>query len=131
VRATLHDELMREVGFETDYHRDLALRRERRRQTLRRDLLLALSVVAFVGALAAFVEWIIEVSGNRAHVPQALLGAAVAAGFVGGAANWLAGRMAPDEEQHRRSIFLRILPVPWTLVDRVRERITRRREVEA
>jgi cytochrome c-type biogenesis protein CcmH/NrfG len=35
VRATLHDELMREAGFETDYHRELARRHEERRQRVR------------------------------------------------------------------------------------------------
>jgi hypothetical protein len=32
VRATLHDELMHEAGFETDYHRKLERRRDRRRR---------------------------------------------------------------------------------------------------
>ena len=133
-KATLHDELMREAGFETDYYRDLALRRERRRQTLRRRILLALSVGAFVGGLVAAVAWIIEVSGNTAHVPRGLLAAAVAAGGLGGIANWLARRMASDEdgEEHpRRTILPRILGAPLTLASQVRGWITRRREVEA
>jgi len=46
VRATLHDELMREAGFETDYHHDLEERRARRRRwTIR---LLGLAVYAAI-----------------------------------------------------------------------------------
>ena len=134
MRATLHDELMHEAGFETDYYRELAARRERRRQKLRRDALRVLSVVAFVCALGAFGGWIVEVSGNSAHVPQALLAAAALATTVGGIAKWLAGRMASaedGEEQPRRSILLRILAPSLTLANWVREQIARRREIEA
>jgi fatty acid desaturase len=34
VRATLHDELMRKAGFETDYHRQLEKRQTRRRRRI-------------------------------------------------------------------------------------------------
>jgi len=51
-RATLHDELMREAGFETDYHRDLELRRERRRRarawTLAHALLIGLLIAGLI-----------------------------------------------------------------------------------
>jgi hypothetical protein len=138
VRATQHDELMREAGFETDYYVELERRRERRRQTLRRDILLALSAVAFVGALAGFggfVGWI-AITGTRAHFPRALLAAAALAGPVGATAGWLAGRITRDEEvedRRRRSLSSRILvpPVVRPLLGRVRERVERRREIEA
>jgi hypothetical protein len=53
VRATLHDELMREAGFEGDYYVELARRREGRRKKLRRDVLRATTVATSVGAVVA------------------------------------------------------------------------------
>ena|SRR5919109_2118077 len=51
VRATLHDELMHEVGFETDYHRELGRRRERRRHARAWTLAHALLIVLLIAAV--------------------------------------------------------------------------------
>jgi fatty acid desaturase len=48
VRATLNDELMREAGFESDYHRELE-----ERQTRRRKRIILLIVLAATAAIEA------------------------------------------------------------------------------
>jgi hypothetical protein len=51
MKSTLHDELMREAGFESDYHTELTRRRERRQQKLRVTLLRAVRVAAVFAVL--------------------------------------------------------------------------------
>jgi polyferredoxin len=50
-RATLHDELMREAGFETDYHREIERRRERRRHARAWTIAHALLIVLLIAAV--------------------------------------------------------------------------------
>lgn len=124
MKATLHDELMREAGFENDYHRELARRRERRRRNLRRDVLRFVSIVAFVGALAVVGNIIVDTTHSASHVPQALLYGVPTAIFVGMLADLLVTRMTGE----KRPVFARAAPAA---VDRVWAWIARRREVEA
>ena len=51
MRATLHDELMHEAGFETDYHREVERRRERRRHARAWTTANALLIVLLVAAV--------------------------------------------------------------------------------
>ena len=51
MRATLHDELMHEAGFETDYHRELERRRDRRRRARAWTVANALLVVFLVAGV--------------------------------------------------------------------------------
>ena len=102
MRATLHDELMREAGFESDYHVELARGRERRRQTLRRDVLRATPVVAFVGAVAGSIAWIIETAGKSRHLPWALLLVLFGLATVGAVAEILERRLTLDENERPR-----------------------------
>ena len=95
MKATLHDELMREAGFETDYEVGHADRRQQRRQRLRR----AMREVAVAGPLVWFAAGTVDFMGG--HVPRALFGAALAAGVVGAVADWLLGRMTRDERDRR------------------------------
>ena len=59
MRATLQDELMREAGFETDYHRELEHRRERRRQARGWALAhAALGVFLFAGLIQLWADYL-------------------------------------------------------------------------
>ena len=51
MKATLHDELMHEAGFETDYHRELERRRDRRRRARAWTVANALLVVFLVAGV--------------------------------------------------------------------------------
>ena len=51
MRATLHDELMHEAGFETDYHRELERRRQRRRRARAWTVANALLVVLLIAGV--------------------------------------------------------------------------------
>jgi hypothetical protein len=110
VRATLHDELMREAGFETDRSLKHAGRRRQRRQRLRR----AMREVAVAGPLVWLAAGTVEWMGG--HVPRALFGVALAAGVVGTLADWLLGRVARDEGEQPRRRLLRMwkgITRPW------------------
>jgi peptidoglycan/LPS O-acetylase OafA/YrhL len=75
VRATLHDELMYEAGFEVDYFQELERRRERRRRlTVRLAVLVVSSVVVVASA--------VELLGDYFPVPDAITGVALAVGAV-------------------------------------------------
>jgi hypothetical protein len=113
VRATLHDELMREAGFESDYYVELAQRREWRRERLRRDILRTTTLVAFVGAIAGGVVVIVGMAGKTAHVPSALWGAIVLMAGLGTFAQWLQNRMAGDESDPRRPGLWERITRPW------------------
>src|SRR5947207_11922192 len=68
VRATLHDELMREAGFESDYYAEVSRRREERRRRTRSArhrvlvlwyrLLLLLCLVAATANLVGLVHYV-------------------------------------------------------------------------
>ena len=51
MRATLHDELMHDAGFETDYHRELEQRRERRHRARAWTVAKALVIVLIVAGV--------------------------------------------------------------------------------
>jgi hypothetical protein len=51
VRATLHDQLMSEAGFETEYHRDVARRQATRKRITRAAASFAAALGAFSGLL--------------------------------------------------------------------------------
>jgi hypothetical protein len=51
VRATLHDELMREAGFETEYDSEVVRRRAARRRIARGGASFAVALGAFSGML--------------------------------------------------------------------------------
>jgi hypothetical protein len=98
VRVTLHDELMREAGFETDYYVERARRREERRRKLKVELLRAVRAVAVVAILLATVLPLLDVfSGSplvlRAPYPVLLLPL-----LVGWAADYLLDRMRGEGE---------------------------------
>jgi hypothetical protein len=76
-KATLHDELMREAGFESDYHRE----RERRRAARRRTELLGLMGVIFLCSLAGGVAWLNE--WLPLPIPRGLILGLVTVGVVG------------------------------------------------
>jgi hypothetical protein len=107
VRATLHDELMREAGFESDYYRELARRRELRRTKLRRDVLRSTRIAAFIGAVAAPILWILDVGHKTDHLPGALVVTILAVVTIGGAAGWLEDRLTREEGERRprRGLF--------------------------
>ena len=95
VRATLHDELMRDAGLESDCYAEHARRRQQSRQRLRR----ALRPVAIAGWLVWLVAQMVDFMG--AHVPRGLLWAALAAGVVGAVADWVFRRMTRNESDRR------------------------------
>src|SRR5207248_7777058 len=129
VRATLHDELMHEAGFESEYQRELAQRRERGRRNLWRNVLWFASAVAFVGGLAVIGDGIVETTHIR-HVPRVLIFFwASLAIFVGTLADWLVRRMRREEDERpRRPVFVRAV---LAAVERVWAWIASRREIEA
>jgi hypothetical protein len=112
-KATLNDELMREAGFETDYSMEHARRHEQSRQRLRRAMRFVAVAGSFVWLIAETIAWM------GADVPRALLGLALAVGFVGGVADWLLGRMTRDEDDHPRR------GIRW-----LRKRVARQRRLE-
>jgi hypothetical protein len=114
VRATLHDELMREAGFESDYERDLAERRERRLQTRRRDVLRATRVAGFLGAIALGVAWIIETDGKSGRIPWAVWLVVIVLITIGGLAQLVQRRMTRGEtKRHHLRRMWRAITRPW------------------
>src|SRR5205823_10893961 len=74
VKATLHDELMHEAGFETEYHSDLERRREQRHQ-------LRLRAVAGLPWLVLGVAGVVELWGrNFPGIPRPVVVAAIVVG---------------------------------------------------
>jgi fatty acid desaturase len=89
-KATLHDELMREAGFETDYHRELERRRERRRRA--RAWAVAHALVGVVGLAA-----LIELWGNfLPGLPRSVVATAIVTLAVAEVARWLGKLGAVD-----------------------------------
>ena len=82
-RATLHDELMREAGFETDYHRELERRRKRSRHARAWALAHALVIVLVAAGL-------IELWGHYLPgLPRPLVVTAIVVLTVGQVVAWL------------------------------------------
>ena len=114
MRATLHDELMREAGFESDYYVELARRRERRRKKLQRDVRRAATVAIFVGAVAGPIAWIIGRDGKSGHVPRVLLAVLFGIATVGYVAQLLAALLTRDENARPRRRLRRMwITRPW------------------
>jgi hypothetical protein len=92
VRATLHDDLMRDAGFETDYHRELDLRRERRRRA--RAWAVAHAAL-FVFLVAGLIQlWADYLPG----VPRPVLETALAVIFVYQVGGFLKRHLWPTVE---------------------------------
>jgi hypothetical protein len=70
MRATLHDELMRAAGFETEYHEALARRREARQARVRSTPVLVLRALI----LLLLVVFVLDVFGFVHLVPKPLAG---------------------------------------------------------
>jgi len=89
VRATLHDELMREAGFETDFHRGLERRREHRHQ-------LRLRAVAGLPWLVLGVAGLVELFGRFfPGIPRPVVVGAIVLGFVVNAVLFARNRLVP------------------------------------
>ena len=87
--ATLHDELMREAGFETEYHRDLERRREHRHQ-------LRLRTVAGLPWLVLGVAAVIELWGQYfPGIPRPVVVGGIVVGFVVNAVLFVRNRLVP------------------------------------
>jgi hypothetical protein len=89
VRATLNDELMREAGFETDYHRELDRRREQRQQVRLR---------AFAGLpwIILGVAGVVELWGKYfPGIPRPVVIGAIVLGFVVNAVLFVRDRLLP------------------------------------
>jgi hypothetical protein len=89
VRATLNDELMRDAGFETDYHRELERRREQRRRTRAR-------ATAVTGAIVFIVAGAIELWADYLPgIPRPLVGAAILIVAIVPVIDWVRHRLLP------------------------------------
>jgi hypothetical protein len=123
--ATLHDELMREAGFETD--RDAE--RGRLRKQRRTGLLHLLGWAASIGLLLAWVEWLLGILGRlgAVHVaaPHSLLLAGTIAIGVGLAAGSLARWLTRHE---RRPLTGARRVASWLVGRQLVEYVVRRRE---
>ena len=83
MRATLHDELMHEAGFETDYYHELERRRERRRHARAWTLANALLVVLLIAG-------VIELWGHYLPgLPRPLVVTAIVALGIAKVFGWL------------------------------------------
>jgi hypothetical protein len=126
-KATLHDELMREAGFESDYYAEHARRREQRHRKLKVDLRRAVRVAAVITVLLlAFAPLVDLVSGSnvlfRAPYPLVLL-----VPLVGLAADFLLHRMGGDP----RDVIQRLLVRGGRSVVRAGIRVAHRWESRA
>ena len=89
MRATLHDELMREAGFDTDYHRELERRREHQHQ-------LRLRAVAGLPWLVLGAAGVVELWGRYfPGIPRPVVIGAIVLGFVVNAALFVRSRLLP------------------------------------
>jgi hypothetical protein len=113
VRATLHDELMRDAGFESGDYLEVARRREERRARLRHDLLRTTTVVGLIGAVAGGVVVIVDGAGKTARAPWALYLVLAVLGVTGGLANALQRRMTRREDVPRRPGLWKRITRPW------------------
>jgi hypothetical protein len=90
-KATLHDELMRDAGFESDY-RELERRRITRRRVARLGAIRAVNIVLFLCAVAGGIAWFAGV--HWLSIPHAWVVGLFAAGIVGE----LVTRLMPQHE---------------------------------
>jgi hypothetical protein len=89
MRATLHDELMREAGFDTEYHCDLERRREHRHQ-------LGLRVVAGLPWLVLGAAGVVELWGRFfPGIPRSVVVGAIVLGFAINAVLFARNRLVP------------------------------------
>ena len=89
MKATLHDELMREAGFETDYDRDLERRRERQRQ-------LRLRAVAGLPWFVLGVAGVVELWGRYfPGIPRPVVVGAIVVGFAVDALLFVRNKLVP------------------------------------
>jgi hypothetical protein len=89
VKATLHDELMREAGFDTDYHRELERRRERRRR-------LSLRTAIRFGWLVLIAAGVIDLWAHHfSGMPKPIAAAAVAVGFAFRVGDFVKNKLVP------------------------------------
>jgi hypothetical protein len=129
-KATLHDELMREAGFESDYHVELARRRKERRRKLKVDLLRAVRVLAVVGVLFSIAAWlVVDVFGASAGVSRARILVTEIAFVVGLAADLLLDRMRGEGEP--TGLLRRVFWRCGRVVVRAGKRVAHRRGSEA
>jgi hypothetical protein len=91
-RATLHDELMRDAGFESDYYRELERRRIAGRRVARLGALRAVSIVLFLCAVAGAIAWLAGL--HWLSIPHPWVVGLFAAGIVGE----LVTRLMPHED---------------------------------
>jgi hypothetical protein len=85
----MHDELMREAGFETDYHRELERRRERRRR-------LSLRTAIRFGWLVLIAAGVIDLwAHNFSGMPKPIAAAAVAVGVAFRFGDFFKNKLAP------------------------------------
>ena len=91
-KATLHDELMRDAGFESDYYRELERRRITRRRVARLGAIRAVNIVLFLCAVAGGIAWFAGV--HWLSIPHAWVVGLFAAGIVGE----LVTRLMPGED---------------------------------
>ena len=87
MRATLHDELMREAGFDTDYHRELKRRRGQRHQ-------LRLRALAGLPWLVLSAAGIVELWGRYIPgIPRPVVVGAIVLGLVVNATLFVRNRL--------------------------------------
>jgi hypothetical protein len=98
VRATLHDELMREAGFESDYYAGLERRREHRRRKLKVDLLRAVRALAVVAVLLTALVPLLDILSGSAVALRAPYVFFLLPLVVGWAADFLLDRMRGEGE---------------------------------
>ena len=95
MKATLHDELMGQAGFETDYHRELDRRREHRQQ-------LRLRAVAGLPWLLLGVAGVVELWGKYfPGIPRPVVDGAIVLGFGNDALLFARSRLLPWMEDRR------------------------------
>jgi hypothetical protein len=128
-KATLHDELMHEAGFETDYYAEIARRREQRHRKLKVDLLRAVRVLAVIGVLFGIAVWSVDVFGASASVSRAQHRVTELAVVVGVAADFLLHRVGGRGDP--RDILWRFLVRCGRSVVGVGKRVAKRRESDA
>jgi hypothetical protein len=98
VKATLHDELMREAGFESDYYVELVRRREHRSRKLKADALRAVRAAAVVAVLVAAVLPLLDIVRGSDVVLRAPYLFVLLPLLVGWAADHLLDRMRGEGE---------------------------------
>jgi hypothetical protein len=128
-KATLHDELMREAGFESEYHVGLARRREEKRRKLKVDLLRAVRVAAVIAVLLGTIVPLLDIFSRSNDVPRAPFVVVIAAILVGCAADLRLDRTRGEDEPS--GLLRRALWRFGRSVSRARKRVAHGRESNA